>query len=137
MRSMLWLRISRRASLDTVKSRARSVYSTTSAKLIARTSNRQSKNLRFMMTGRDWEKSAKEKPAMNRVSMLAAGFAVLLLGQALVQQPLAQQPLAQQPSAQQPVPRPAAQDADKMPPMTLRSRIALPGVYGRMDHYGW
>jgi hypothetical protein len=24
-----------------------------------------------------------------------------------------------------------------IPPLTLRSRIALPGVYGRMDHYGW
>src|SRR5260370_38952542 len=69
---------------------------------------------------------------MTRVSMLAVGFAVLLPGQALVQQPWAQQP-----SAQQPVPRPAPQDADKLPPMTLRSRIALPGVYGRMDHYGW
>jgi hypothetical protein len=56
------------------------------------------------------------------VSMIAAGFAVLLLGQTL---------------AQQPVPRPAPQDADRMPPLTLRTRIALPGVYGRMDHYGW
>ena len=28
-------------------------------------------------------------------------------------------------------------EPDKLPPMTLRSRIALPGVYGRMDHYGW
>jgi DNA-binding beta-propeller fold protein YncE len=55
--------------------------------------------------------------------MIAAGLAVLLLGHA---------------SAQQPVPpRPAPPDADKVAPMTLRSRIALPGVYGRMDHYGW
>src|SRR6202047_4539783 len=59
---------------------------------------------------------------MTRVSIIAAGFAVLLLGHA---------------SAQQPAPRPAPQDAEKMPPMTLRTRIALPGVYGRMDHYGW
>jgi hypothetical protein len=22
-------------------------------------------------------------------------------------------------------------------PLTLRTRIPLPGVYGRMDHYGW
>jgi hypothetical protein len=22
-------------------------------------------------------------------------------------------------------------------PLTLRTRIALPGVYGRMDHFGW
>ena len=27
-------------------------------------------------------------------------------------------------------------DADTIPPLYLRSRIALPGVYGRMDHYG-
>lgn len=26
---------------------------------------------------------------------------------------------------------------DQTSPMTLRSRIPLPGVYGRMDHYGW
>ena len=34
-------------------------------------------------------------------------------------------------------PEASAQDAPKLPPLTLRSRIALPGVYGRMDHYGW
>ncbi len=28
-------------------------------------------------------------------------------------------------------------DAGKFPPVSLRSRIPLPGVYGRMDHYGW
>jgi DNA-binding beta-propeller fold protein YncE len=55
---------------------------------------------------------------MNRASTLVAGFALLLLGQAFAQQP-------------------AMPEADKLPPMTLRSRIALPGVYGRMDHYGW
>src|SRR5882762_2330351 len=59
---------------------------------------------------------------MNRVSIVAAGIAALLLGHAL---------------AQQPGPRPALQAADKLPAMTLRTRIALPGVYGRMDHYGW
>src|SRR5258708_16936881 len=32
--------------------------------------------------------------------------------------------------AQQPI-------SDKVPPITLRSRTALPGVYGRMDHYGY
>jgi hypothetical protein len=63
--------------------------------------------------------SAKEKCAMSRVSMIPAGFVVLLLGHALAQQPA------------------AVRDADKLPPMTLRTRIALPGVYGRMDHYGW
>src|SRR6266513_209153 len=59
---------------------------------------------------------------MHQASIVAAGIAVLLLGHAL---------------AQQPGSRPAPQDADKMPPMTLRTRSALPGVYGRMDHYGW
>jgi hypothetical protein len=59
---------------------------------------------------------------MRKASMFAAGFAVLLFGHAL---------------AQQPGPLPAPQEAGKMPPMTLRTRIALPGVYGRMDHYGW
>jgi len=39
--------------------------------------------------------------------------------------------------AQQPEPKVSTQDAPKLPPLTLRSRIALPGVYGRMDHYGW
>jgi hypothetical protein len=28
-------------------------------------------------------------------------------------------------------------EAGKPPPLTLRARIPLPGVYGRMDHYGW
>jgi hypothetical protein len=35
----------------------------------------------------------------------------------------------------------AAQEAGKLapnlPPMTLRTRIPLPGVYGRIDHFGW
>jgi DNA-binding beta-propeller fold protein YncE len=39
--------------------------------------------------------------------------------------------------AQQPEPEASAEDASRLPPLTLRSRIALPGVYGRMDHYGW
>jgi hypothetical protein len=39
--------------------------------------------------------------------------------------------------AQQPQPEVYTRDASKLPPLTLRSRIALPGVYGRMDHYGW
>jgi hypothetical protein len=25
----------------------------------------------------------------------------------------------------------------KVAPLTLRTRIPLPGVYGRMDHFGW
>lgn len=53
---------------------------------------------------------------MLRVSLIVvAGLATLLLGKA---------------SAQQLV-------SDKVAPITLRSRIALPGVYGRMDHYAW
>jgi len=34
-------------------------------------------------------------------------------------------------------PKAPAASGDKVPPLTLRSSIALPGVYGRMDHYGW
>lgn len=34
-------------------------------------------------------------------------------------------------------PAPAAADAGKTLPLYLRTRIALPGVYGRMDHFGW
>ena len=39
--------------------------------------------------------------------------------------------------AQQPQPEASEEEAPKLLPLTLRSRIALPGVYGRMDHYGW
>ncbi len=39
--------------------------------------------------------------------------------------------------AQQPAPRPALVDAVSSPPLTLKTRIALPRVYGRMDHYSW
>jgi hypothetical protein len=56
---------------------------------------------------------------MKRLGIVAVGFAALLLGQALAQQQA----------------RPA--DSDKPAPLTLRTRIPLPGVYGRMDHYGW
>jgi hypothetical protein len=34
-------------------------------------------------------------------------------------------------------PNATAPGHDKVPPLTLRSYIALPGVYGRIDHYGW
>src|SRR6185312_3129511 len=34
-------------------------------------------------------------------------------------------------------PKAPAPNGDKIPPLTLRTYIALPGVYGRMDHYGW
>jgi len=41
------------------------------------------------------------------------------------------------PVAQPLEPKAPAPNGDKVPPLTLRSYIALPGVYGRMDHYGW
>jgi DNA-binding beta-propeller fold protein YncE len=59
---------------------------------------------------------------MRAVIIVAAGLAALHLGHAL---------------AQPPVPPTSSQDAGKISPITLRTRIALPGVYGRMDHYGW
>lgn len=51
-------------------------------------------------------------------AMMGAAIAIgfLLLGQAAAQQP---------------------DEAGKLPPLTLRTRIALPGVYGRIDHFGW
>jgi hypothetical protein len=39
--------------------------------------------------------------------------------------------------AQQSVSTSSTQSDQKTLPLTLRTRIALPGVYGRMDHYGW
>jgi DNA-binding beta-propeller fold protein YncE len=38
--------------------------------------------------------------------------------------------------AQRPVRSAGSSDPDTIPPLYLRTRIALPGVYGRMDHYG-
>jgi hypothetical protein len=52
-------------------------------------------------------------------AVLAAGLAFIHLGHAWAQGP-----------AVSPGEGPAS-------PMILRTRIALPGVYGRMDHYGW
>ena len=59
---------------------------------------------------------------MRAMRMVVAGLAVLLLNDAF---------------AQQPVTPASSQDPGKIAPLTLRARIALPGVYGRMDHYGW
>jgi hypothetical protein len=59
---------------------------------------------------------------MARVSVAIAGLAALLLGQALAQQSTSPAP---------------SKASDHLPPLTLRTRIPLPGVYGRMDHYGW
>jgi hypothetical protein len=56
---------------------------------------------------------------MRRVIM-AAGLAALVFGQAYAQQNA-----------------PQANEFDKPPPLALRTRIPLPDVYGRMDHYGW
>jgi DNA-binding beta-propeller fold protein YncE len=52
---------------------------------------------------------------MSRVCTIIVGLAALLAGPASAQQ----------------------SSSDTVSPITLRSRIALPGVYGRMDHYGW
>jgi hypothetical protein len=60
--------------------------------------------------------------AMKRLTIVIAALAVLVAGQA---------------SSQQLVPATNSHGAGKPAPMTLRARIALPGVYGRMDHYGW
>jgi hypothetical protein len=55
---------------------------------------------------------------MKRVSVLVVGLTALLLSQGLAEQSISE--ISLQP-----------------PPLTLRTRIPLPGVYGRMDHYGW
>jgi hypothetical protein len=55
-----------------------------------------------------------------RGMIMAAGLAALVFGQACAQQDA-----------------PQAKGFDKPPLLTLRTRIPLPGVYGRMDHYGW
>jgi hypothetical protein len=58
---------------------------------------------------------------MRAASPVVCAVAALLLGNA--------QPAAAQDAGKQ--------DAGKILPMTLRTRIPLPGVYGRMDHFGW
>jgi DNA-binding beta-propeller fold protein YncE len=40
-------------------------------------------------------------------------------------------------SAQAPPPSGGLPETGKVPPLSLRTRIPLPGVYGRIDHYGW
>jgi hypothetical protein len=55
-----------------------------------------------------------------RLTIVAAGLVALVFGQAHAQQNV-----------------PQGKEFDKPPPLTLRTRIPLPGVYGRMDHYGW
>ena len=51
---------------------------------------------------------------------MAPGLVALVFGQACAQQSV-----------------PQAKEFDNLPPLTLRTRIPLPGVYGRLDHYGW
>jgi hypothetical protein len=59
---------------------------------------------------------------MRRAGAAFAVFASLVLGQV---------------SAQETGVRGTPTDSYKLIPLTLRTRIPLPGVYGRMDHYGW
>lgn len=55
---------------------------------------------------------------MRSVTIVVAGLVTIILGQAWAQQGV------------------ASQD-DRPLPLTLRTRIPLPDVYGRIDHYGW
>ena len=59
-------------------------------------------------------------------------FAMLIIAglMAALAMPLSGEAPAQQTSV-------SSLDPGSMAPVTLRTRIALPGVYGRMDHYGW
>jgi hypothetical protein len=59
---------------------------------------------------------------MKHMTVALVGLAALLLSQALAQQ------------STSPV---TPKASDQPPALTLRTRIPLPGVYGRMDHYGW
>jgi hypothetical protein len=55
-----------------------------------------------------------------RRMIMVAGLAALIHGQACAQPNV-----------------PQGRELDKPLPLTLRTRIPLPGVYGRLDHYGW
>ncbi len=59
---------------------------------------------------------------MTSANAIILAAAALLFGATLV-------PLATSPQS--------SDGAEKPAPLTLRTRIPLPGVYGRMDHYGW
>jgi hypothetical protein len=58
---------------------------------------------------------------ITRLAIVALGLAVFLPG----------------PASAQPVSPTNAASRDRPPPLMLRTRIPLPGVYGRIDHYGW
>src|ERR1700760_4581330 len=57
---------------------------------------------------------------MKALSAAIAGMLVLLIGQAFAQQRDLGCP-----------------EQGKLAPLTLRTRIPLPEVYGRIDHFGW
>ena len=59
---------------------------------------------------------------MRALGTIAFGVAALLLAPAVAQSP---------PSSS------GTQVTHEIGPLSLRTRIALPGVYGRIDHYGW
>jgi hypothetical protein len=59
---------------------------------------------------------------MRRVGAVFAVLASLVLGQV---------------SAQETGAHRSPTDSGKLLPLPLRTRIPLPGVYGRIDHYGW
>ncbi|HEY7299311.1 MAG TPA: hypothetical protein VH684_15500 [Xanthobacteraceae bacterium] len=56
------------------------------------------------------------------------GVGIIVIGIALLVRPAV---------AQQSASAAGPQDVEKIPPISLRTRIPLPGVYGRIDHYGW
>src|SRR5215831_19656770 len=60
--------------------------------------------------------------AIKRLAVLLGSMVVLLAGPA---------------SAQRTDDPTASPLTDKPPVLSLRTRIPLPGVYGRIDHYGW
>lgn len=66
---------------------------------------------------------AKSKPLLRLPVLLLCAAVAAVAPSYLLAQPLE--------------PKAPALSSDKIPPLTLRSYIALPGVYGRMDHYGW
>jgi hypothetical protein len=61
---------------------------------------------------------------MRCAAVALIAFAPLLLGQLHAEEAAPSSTQAPSPSV-------------KPPPLTLRTRIPLPGVYGRIDHYGW
>ena len=71
------------------------------------------------------QNKVKREVEMRRVSLISL-FSIVVFATLFVAWALAQRPMRSAGSS----------DADTIPPLYLRTRIALPGVYGRMDHYG-